>query len=369
MIYEYEFKIKLNLQLFADGQGGEKTEKPTPKKRREAREEGQVAKSQEVSAALLFIAMFFMLQSSGGYMLNKMNEVFRTVYNNIGNVDNLNNNTYIMKALGMLFGNILIIILPILATSLIISIVGNIIQTGWFPTLKPLKPKFSKLNPIEGFKKTFSKKMLTEFFKIIMKISILATIIYVLLKSEQTKIYKFINMTPIDIAEEVGRTVTGLGMKTGMFFIAVAAIDYFFQRREHEENLKMTKYEVKQEYKQTEGNPEIKGKIRQKMREASMRRMMQDIPKADVVITNPTHFAVAVKYDHSASLAPIVVGKGADYMAKRIKDIARENDIEIIENKPLARGLYASCEIGDDIPPDMYEAVAEVLAFVYKLKN
>jgi flagellar biosynthetic protein FlhB len=215
----------------------------------------------------------------------------------------------------------------------------------------------------------FSMRTLVELLKSILKIAIILLIVYLTLVDFENMIYNFYRLPVFDGYVMIINTVLDMAIKVGMYFIIVATIDFAYQKYKHEKDLKMTKQEVKDERKMIDGNPEIKGKIRQKMREAAMRRMMQDIPKADVVITNPTHFAIAIAYDENQFGAPRVLAKGADLVAARIREQAKEFEVEIVENKLLARTLYYTVEIGQEIPPELYQAVAEVLAFVYSLKN
>lgn len=361
--------IKLNLQYFAkEGPGGEKTEKPTTKKRQDARKDGQVAKSQEINTAFLMIAMFTVLKIYAPYLLTKFKDFFVKIYSlfdkNLEFTD-----IVVSNLIAEVFKNILLIAAPMLAIAMFIGIVANLLQVGWHPTAKPMRPKFSKLNPKNGIKKLCSLKSLVELAKTILKLAIIVPIIYVKISKNLGVIYSIYDLPVIQIAKLMLDIACDIGISVGMFFIVMALGDYIYNKYDHEQNIKMTKQEVKDEYKNQEGNPEIKSKIRQKMREVSMRRMMQDIPHADVIITNPTHFAVAISYDSDASSAPLVVAKGADYLAAKIKKIAKENEVQIIENKPLARTLYYTVDIGDEVPPELYQAVAEVLAFVYSLKN
>lgn len=208
-----------------------------------------------------------------------------------------------------------------------------------------------------------------ELIKSIAKIVLIMFIVYSTVKDDWVYLVKFYGMPLNQAIEAIGNIVINMGLKISLVFMIVAFVDLIYQRRKFNNDIKMTKQEVKDEYKNAEGDPQIKGKIRSKMREASQRRMMQDVPKADVVITNPTHFAVAIKYDASTGSAPIVLAKGADYVAQKIKEIARENKVEIVENKPLARMLYANVDIGQEVPPELYQAVAEVLAMVYKMQG
>jgi len=278
-------------------------------------------------------------------------------------------NDYMQKLIVYIFGQILIIIAPMLIVSFSVGIITNLVQVGWKPTTKPLKPKFSRLNPMSGFKRLFSMKSMFELLKSIVKLTIIGVIIYNIVKNELNHIQELLNMEILQAAIYIGNLIIDIGLSVGLYFIFIAIADFAYQKFNLHKELKMTKQEVKEEYKNSEGNPEIKGKIKQKMRESSMRRMMQDVPQADVIITNPTHYAVALKYDKEKAQAPIVVAKGEDHLARKIKQVAKENNVEIVENKYLARTLYATVDIGKEIPPELYQAVAEVLAFVYNLKN
>lgn len=362
-----EYKVSLNLQLFSDGGSGEKTERATTKKRDDSRKEGQVAKSQEITTSLMLVGMFSMLKFFGPFIVEQllviMTESFQLF--SLEEVD-----IKIANALYMhYFSRVIFIVLPILGTSFLIGLISNLAQVGWKPTGKPLLPKFSKLNPIKGIKNMFSMRSIIELIKSILKLVIILIIVYLTLRDYETLIFAFYDVSVFESYKMMIDIVLDVGIKVGMYFIIVASIDFAYQKYKHEKDIKMTKQEVKEERKMSDGNPEIKAKIRQKMREAAMRRMMQDLPTADVIITNPTHFAVAIKYDDHGRGAPTVIAKGADLLAARIREKAKELEIELVENKPLARTLYYTVEIGDEIPPELYQAVAEVLAFVYSIRN
>ena len=262
-----------------------------------------------------------------------------------------------------------IIVLPVFAAGVFIVFVCDVVQVKWKPTTKPLKPKFSKLNPVSGFKKFLSLNSLVELVKSVLKLAVVGYVVYKYIVDEISQIFILYNISLNQAIGLIGKIVTDLGIRIALLYMLIAFLDYVYQKRKFKKDMKMTKQEVKDEYKNQEGDPQIKGKQKQKMREASMRRMMQQLPEADVVITNPTHYAVAIKYDAEKYDAPYVIAKGEDYLAQRIKDVAKENDIEIVENKPLARMLYANVEEGGLIPPELYQSVAEVLAFVYHLKG
>ena len=366
--------LRYNLQFFAkDGPGGERTEPATAKKLRDAREKGQVAKSKEVANGACLLALFLMMKVWIANTGNSLMELFPTIYNRIPEFSLIYDGEIPVKSI--LFSlqiaviEILLISAPFLLIGFVLSFLSDLIQVKWQPTSKPLKPKFDKLNPINGFKRFISVSSLVELLKSLLKIGIIGYVSYSFLKDKWENIYILYGISLKQSIGLIGEMVADLGIRISIVYMLIVAADYIYQKWKFNEDMKMSKQEIKDEYKQDEGDPQIKGKIRQKMREASMRRMMQDIPKADVIITNPTHYAVAVKYDPDQYDAPFVVAKGTDHLAQRIKEIGRENKVEIVENKPLARMLYANVEIGQVIPPELYQAVAEVLAFVYNLKG
>ncbi len=366
--------IRYNLQFFAkEGMGGEKTEPATQKKLDDARKEGQVAKSREVANGLGLMALFLCLKLFVGSIGTQLLEIFPNAYDRIPDIA-----TYwegrmpepdARAVFSMMMVQTLVIIAPLLLIGFVVAFVSDIIQVKWEPTFKPLMPKFNKINPLKGFKKIFSVNSLAELIKSIAKIGLIAFICYNYLRDREMLLLNLYGMGLMQGITLAAQIVIDLGIRIAALYMFIALADFAYQRVKFKNDMKMTKQEIKEEYKQQEGDPQIKGKIRQKMQEASRRRMMQDLPQADVVITNPTHYAVAVKYDPEVAEAPVVIAKGEDYMAARIKEVARENQIEIVENKPLARMLYANVDIGQMIPPELYQAVADVLAFVYQLKG
>ena len=243
------------------------------------------------------------------------------------------------------------------------------VQVGLKPTTKPLQPKLSKLNPISGMKKIFSARKLFDLAKSILKLAVMAVVIYSFFSGRTESLFLLYDISLKQAIGLMGSLIIDLGIRLAAAYMVIAAIDLIYQRRKFHKDMMMTKQEVKDEYKNSEGDPAVKGAQKRRMMEASRRRMMQQLPQADVVITNPTHFAVAIKYDADENDAPIVVAKGADYLAQKIKEIAKENNVEIVENKPLARMLYTNVEVGELVPPELYKAVAEVLAYVYHLKG
>mgnify|MGYP004461618529 FL=1 len=371
---EYNLELEYNLQWFAkDGDGGEKTEPATAKKLKEARDDGKVAKSRELNSALDLIVLFLVLKIFVSYVGNNLISVFTYVYKMIP--DFLKNNSAelnsksIVSLFNVIFGISAKIVLPFFAFGFIIAILANIVQVGWKVTTKPLQPKADKFNPINGFKRMFSKDSLFELLKSIAKILVIIYVAYTSIKDKADNIFLLYDIPLMQAVILCGTIIIDAGFKISMVYLVIGLLDFAYQKHKFNDEMKMTKQEVKDEYKNTEGNPEIKGRQKQRMREASQRRMMQDVPKADVVITNPTHLAVAIKYDAETSKAPVVLAKGEDYVAMKIREAAKENQIEIVENKPLARMLYANVEIGQEIPPELYQAVAEVLAMVYNMKN
>ncbi len=374
MEQKLELRLQLNLQFFAkDGPGGEKTEEPTSKKLEDARKEGQVAKSKEIGNAFGILALFLILKIYIGSMGTRFLELFSAVYGQIPSISTLYSGNLPIAALQVLIKSMMlqmiIIAAPIFLVGVVVAFVCDVAQVKWRPTSKPMQPKFSKLNPMKGFARIFSPGSLVELLKSVLKLAVIGYMVYSYLKGRIGQIFLLYDISIGQAIELIGDVVIELGIRIAAVYMIIAMLDYAYQKYKFKQDMKMTKQEVKDEYKNQEGDPQVKGKQKQRMREASMRRMMQQLPEADVVITNPTHYAVAIKYDPDKYDAPYVIAKGENYLAQRIKDIARDNKIEIVENKPLARMLYANVEIGGLVPPELYQAVAEVLAFVYHLKG
>ncbi len=368
MILEY------NLQFFAkDGPGGEKTEEPTSKKLSDARKEGQVAKSREVVNAVMLLGLFLLMKFWVGNLGGSFISFFQNIYSQIpeyvkmydGYMQEITWRAIFIRTLT----RILVMIGPVFAVGFLLAFVTNLLQVKWKPTSKPMKIKFSKMNPISGIKRIFSPNSLVELLKAIAKIASVVYAVYSYLIKNAPSIFLLYGISLNQAIAQIGDLVINLGFRICFFYVLIAAADFIYQKFKFKKDMKMTKQEVKDEYKNQEGDPKVKSKQRQRMMEASRRRMMQSLPEADVVITNPTHYAVAIKYDPELYDAPYVLAKGADYLAQKIKDTAKEHHIEIVENKPLARMLYANVEVGGIVPPELYQAVAEVLAFVYHLQG
>lgn len=355
-------KYYVNLQLFS----GEKTEQPTQKKLEDARKKGQVAKSTEINSAIILLVTLVFLRVFMGDMVRNMQALFITFLqfdtNGVVTVETVQH-IYITVIIWL--GRI---VLPIMLISMLAGLISNYVQVGFLFTTEPLMMKLEKIDPIKGFQKIFSKKTIMELFKSIFKIAIILYLTYTVIKDRAMTFPQFMDMDVAVSLAFIGELIFAIIWRVLIFLLILGVIDFVFQKYDYTENQKMSKQEIKDEHKNVEGDPMIKSKIKEKQRQMAMSRMMQDVPTADVVITNPTHFAVALKYTQG-SPAPKVIAKGQDNIALKIKDVAKENNIILYEDKPLARALYYNIDIGQEIPGNMFQAVAEVLAYVYKLKN
>lgn len=344
----------------------EKTEQATDTRREEFRKRGQVAVTRELATALVFLASAVMLVSVGRFFFQNMTEVFNVSFG-ISMLKMVKQNQ-----MGDLFffvgGKIMLLLAPILLSTMIIGVIAQLLQTGILQVEDALSPNLSRLNPLAAIGRIFSMKGIVEFIKSMLKMIVILGTIYFLLKSEINQIPHLSHMSLNELFTYTGKVLFKLLMGTGVFILVIAVADYFFQRWQIEKEMMMTKQEIKEEHKSREGDPMIKARIKKIQREMSQRKMMQAIPKADVVITNPTHIAVVLKYSDKLP-APQLVAKGADLVAERIKQIAREHNIPVIENKPLARTIFKTLKIGQVIPRDLFVAVAEVLSYVFRLKR
>lgn len=368
---QYKILLPLDLQMFAkEGPGGEKTEDATSKKLKDVRNEGNVAKSAEISTAATLLVFFVCIKFAIGFVGEHLLDSFDTFYTLIPRYvdDNIEvaEFRYLMSESLL---SITLIIAPFMLLGLVVAILGNTLQFKFQITTKPLQPKFDKLNPLSGFKRMFSMNTLIELLKSIIKIVAISYISYTVLVEHMEELFLLYDMSVNQGLLLMYDIITELLLKIVILFCVVGAADFLYQKWKFKEDNKMTKQEVKDEFKNQEGDPKVKGQQRRRMQQASQRRMMAAIPQADVVITNPTHFAVALAYESGKGQAPVVVAKGADFLAGRIKEIARENNVEIVENKPLARMLYYNVDLDAEIPPELYQAVAEVLAYVYQVRN
>lgn len=364
-------RLAYNLQWFAkDGEGGEKTEPATAKKLEDARKEGKVAKSKELTSAFDLIVLFLCLKIFVSYVGSSMLDVFSAVYGNMADFVKMNSAFLSSQAVAGLMADMIkrwmLIVLPFFLFGIVITFLITIVQVKWKISAKPLEPKLDKFNPINGFKRIFSKDSLFNLVMSIIKVGVIGFIAYMCIKDKRNDLFILYDIPLNQAIALIGNIIIDTGLKISLFYLIVGIADFAYQKWKFSDEMKMTKQEVKDEFKNTEGDPQIKGRQRRVMQEVSRRRMMQDVPQADVVITNPTHFAVALKYDAEAGKAPYLLAKGEDYLALKIKEIARENGVEIVENKPLARMIYHNVDVGNEIPPELYQAVAEILANIYR---
>lgn len=347
--------------------GGEKTEDASSRKLEKAREEGQVAKSQEVPAVfvllggILSLYVFSMFTYEAFVSVSRYNFVFEKIPEIT--------KTQIVELLAVSLREMFFACLPAFLAVFVMALISNFAQVGFAVSWKAMEPKISKLNPISGFKEKFSSRALVEFVKSLLKIGIISVVVYLSISGDISRIARLYDRTPGSILVFILDALFWIFLKVCLIMLIVAVIDYTYQKWKFLEDQRMTKKEVKDENKQTEGDPQVKSRIKQLQTEAARKRMMAEVPEADVVVTNPTHLAVALKYDSVSMDAPGVVAKGAGPVAENIRWIASENDIPVVEDKPLARNLYSQVDIGDEVPSEFYQAVAELLAYVYKLKG
>jgi len=349
-------------------QSGDKTEEPTPHRLKEAREKGQLVKSKEITTAFLLILSYVVLRFTGGMIWNELAGMLAAIYALIPN----------SYEFGFGFaGNILmiglrsfaIILAPIFGIVFVGAVLVESLQTQGAVALDPLSPKLERINPIEGFKRMFSMQGIVELIKSILKIGIVGWIAWTATRDELPAIVGLVNAHPWESLLVGGSIAFKVAIRVSIFYFLIAILDYLYRRWEYMKNLKMTKQEIKEEYKRLEGDPQVKQRMRDLQRAMSSQRMMSSVPQADVVVTNPTHLAVAIMYSAPKMKAPKLLAKGKFEIAEQIKAIAEHNRIPVIENEELARAIYASTKVGNEIPNELYQAVAEVLAFVYKLKK
>ncbi|EME74278.1 flagellar biosynthesis protein FlhB [Bacillus sonorensis] len=356
-------KLTLDLQFFS----GEKTERATPKKRRETRKKGQVAKSADVNTAVTLFIVFLSLLFFGSFMRDRL----------IGLIERYYKELIMLKVteanIPGLFGDLALeagmILAPVMVAALISGVLSNYLQVGFLFAPEVVKPDLKKLDPLKGFKRIYSIRAFVELLKSILKIVVVGTVTFAVLWQNFGDILRIPLLAPGKALSYVGWLAFLMGVSAAVALIFLAALDYLYQKFDYEKSIRMSKQDIKDEYKKTEGDPLIKSKIKQKQKEMAMRRMMQEVPKADVIITNPTHYAVALKYDENKMDAPFIVAKGVDLMALKIRQIAKEHDVMTVENRPLARALYDQVEIDQAVPEEFFKAIAEILAFVYKAKQ
>ncbi|QQZ07934.1 flagellar biosynthesis protein FlhB [Heyndrickxia vini] len=355
--------ISLDLQFFS----GEKTEKATPKKRQDAKKKGQTAKSQDINTAVGLLAVFLFLLFGSSFIGNHILNFFRSSFQHVLLADLTENNFRVLVV--EVLKETAIILGPILLVAFIAAIVSNFAQIGLLFSPESITPKLEKLDPIKGFKRIFSMRAIVELLKSILKILFVGVVTFIVLWTRIDEVLGLSYKSVGDAVKIIINLALQMGLAASIALLFLAVFDFLYQKFDFEKNIRMSKQDIKDEYKNSEGDPLIKSKIKQRQREMAMRRMMQEVPKADVIITNPTHFAICLKYDEDKQDAPYVIAKGVDFVAEKIKKIGKEHEIIMVENRPLARALYDQTEIGDAIPEEFFKVVAEILAYVYRIKN
>jgi flagellar biosynthesis protein FlhB len=351
----------------ADESFDDKTEAPTEKKRSESREKGNVAKSTEINSVLVLIAGILLLKLFGPWMMHQLSRHMYEMFQSIS--DTGMDQRRVIEITIRSLSTTLWILLPVVCGIMFIGVLANVIQVGFLLTGQPLIPNLSKIDPIAGFKRLISIRSLVETVKNIIKLFIIGWVAYVTLIAEFPKMMMLADSSVGAILAFVGATTYNIVMRVALVLVILAILDYAYNRYDNEKKLKMTKQEVKDEHKQMEGDPKVKARIKSMQREIARRRMMQEVPKATVVVTNPTYIAIAMRYEPRENESPVVVAKGKRLIAAKIKQIAMENGIPIVEDKPLARAMYDKVVVGFPLPADFFAAVAEIMAYVYRLKH
>lgn len=346
---------------------GQKTEKATSKKRSEQRKEGNVVQSQDIVGAVVLLSIFGTLKADGGQFVNTIANAMHYFLSGIG--ADITGGSDMRQRYIILLAISAQVLAPIIIVNIVVSIVATFAQTRLLISPNIVKFKLSKINPINGFKNLFSPKSMVEVLKSIIKIIIIGVIIFNEIQAQLPKILIIYGKSVSDSVSWTAQFVLDVCFKASIAFLIIGVADYFYQWWDYERRIKMSKEEIKEEYKQTEGNPETKGRIKSEQRKMAQKRQMQEVPTADVVIRNPTHYAIALRYDRGKAKAPVVVAKGQNNIALKIVEIAVASRVHVIENRPLAQALYKTVEVGDEIPEEFYKAVAEVLAFIYRLKR
>ncbi len=355
-------QIPFDLQLFA----GEKTEPATEKRREEARAQGNVPKSQDLDSVVVLLAAFLVLRYYGPEMIGILGQFLRFSIHQSATVQ------FDVPQVMSVFGQVIVVFLKCLSPLFVVVVISattvNILQTGFMLTFDPLIPDLNRINPISGLENVFSWNAVGELVKSIFKILIVAYIPYSTLRDQFPLLVRFVQLEPIPAMIVLAKIIFTMAIKIILILLVLAIGDWFFQKWRYEENMKMSKEEIKEEFKQREGDPKVKAKIRERQRRLATRRMMEEVPKATVVVTNPTHIAVALRYEEGEDTAPRVVAMGTGLIAQKIREIAAEHGVPVLENKPLAQALHKSVDVGQVIPHELFEAVAEILAQVFRLR-
>lgn len=344
----------------------EKTEEATQTRREEFRAQGDVAQTKELASAVILLVIAGVVMSLGRYFFSELYELFQ--YSFGSNMVIASRTGDMFTGLRMAGEKAVVLILPVFGITLLIGVASSVVQTGFLQVEDGLTADLNRINPLEGFKRLFTLKNIVEALKAVLKCAFIGYIAYRLMEKEAYQIGNLMQFSPVELMAYLGKVIVKLCFGIGVAMGVLAALDYFFQRWNLEKKMMMTKQEVKEENKSREGDPLIKSRIRKMQRDVANRKMLDKVKKADVVITNPTHIAVVLKYDENLP-APQLVARGADFMAEKIKEIARENNIPIVENIPLARTIYKTMKLGQVIPRELFIAVAEVLSYVYKLRR
>lgn len=345
----------------------QKTEEPTPKRLEESRNKGQVPLSREMNNWVMLLAGTIVVVAMSGTVMSDLAKILSSMFSNSYQLHGAAGG--LGKVLGDLFLEVFYILgLPVLFL-MAAAFLAPFVQIGPMLSLESIKPSISKISPVAGFGRLFSMRSLFEFFKGLLKISIVASVSYIILSPFYDTIEHFVGASVPQMMDELKMLFTRLMTGVLVVLFILALIDVVYQRMEHMKKLMMSRQEIKDEYKQTEGDPQMRARLRQLRMEKAQQRMIQSVPEADVIITNPTHFAIALKYDSEKMDAPVCLAKGTDAVALRIREVANENKITIVENKPLARAMYDMVEIGEMIPEEHYKAVAEIISYVFRLKG
>lgn len=345
----------------------ERTERATPRRREKAREKGQVAKSQDLNAAAIICLGFMALFLLGPHLASQIMDLMRHTMANAPSIATADATFY--KVFGDNVSQFLNMILPVFLAMVVIGTGINVAQVGFKLSPKALELKLEKLNVVNGLKKLFSMKSAVQLLRDPLKLLVVGLVAYFAVRQEFDSFFALADMSVVQLASTLGRLILMIALKIGVAILVIAVLDYMYQRYEFEKSIKMSKQDVKDETKDTEGSPQTKARVRQIQREMSRHRMMAEVPTADVVITNPTEIAVAMKYDPGEMDAPYVVAKGERLIAQKIKEIAQKHGIPIYEDKPLARALFKMCDVGQMVPARLYRAVAEMLAHIYRIKG
>lgn len=355
---------QLNLQLFA---AEEKTEEPTPHRREEVRRRGQAARSADLNAAVVLLASLFVLWGGHRYFLERLAAISYGVWG--GNLDT----ELTVSGLSTLFWNKIVFVaqgmLPLVAAAVAAGLVVNFAQVGWTVSFEPLKPRLENINPARGLQRLFSRRALVDLVKALLKVVLTGLLVFSMIRG---KLPQLLLLIYTGSGWQVYGVVSSLLLRVALAvvtaYLVIAFFDYLFQKRQFLQQLRMTRFELKEELRQTEGDPHVRARLRQRQRQLARQRMMQQVPQATVVVTNPTHLAVALRYEEKTMSAPVVVAKGANWLAERIVSVARKHRVPVVQNPPVAQALYRTVEVGREIPPELYHAVAEILAMLYRAR-